>query len=173
MIWRAPGRKGPPTANHQRLAATLAAGVILLILSHSTACTVRPQIVRAYPGPARPREHLATVKAMDEGFQFGGGVKMHVEKVDGVFLDPSHLSTYEVELLPGTRTLEVSFERMGNAKSVSNLRLVFEAEAGHVYEVRGTDKQSESILDQFAGRGLWTAWIVDLNNGAVVAGEAP
>jgi hypothetical protein len=83
---------------------------------------------------------------------------------------------YEAEVLPGPHIVEIACVSP-EGWSISNVVLTFVAEPGHVYEIAGERVKSgflsELKMHLGGGRGEWTAWLVDQQTGAVVAGKRP
>jgi hypothetical protein len=127
--------------------------------------------MKAYDGPALPETELAFVvvsSRLDKTpFQYRDTV---VESIDGKAVDSS-LVFEEIAVLPGLHTLTFEYQEWVEPLVVPALRthaedgagpISFEAQAGHVYEVRS---------DRRDGR-LWS-WVVDISTGHAVGGEMP
>jgi len=145
-------------------------------------CVARKTAV-LYPLPARSSDQVAVVSGMDE--QNGA---VFIEAVDGVRLNEQPWHDYsllfgpdrvnDVELLPGTHELEVSWIIGKGGRSVDNAVLKLDAEAGHRYTVHADEMRPSNAwttVELFiaGGRSTWTAWITDGTSGAIVAGVRP
>jgi hypothetical protein len=139
-----------------------------LLLCLLPACGLSPRIFRTYPGAPRSRAELAVISQPTP--KFFGGADAGIVRVDGVPIQSGAGLKAEIELEPGAHTIEADYYQAGSV-STTTVRLSFDAQAGRVYQVRAASVPRSP--EQGLLQGRWTAWIVDLDTGAVVAGNPP
>ena len=158
---------------------------LLVLLICSTGCrTTTGAHLNWYPGTARPTNEVGLLKLQHD--LFNGRCEL-VWKVDGVSIrkGAAGLENYaifnntgELELLPGTHTLEASY--LANIPSQphaeGDFEINFDCEAGHTYYLYAApianSKEFPHQLDLLLHVKFYlTAWIVDEQTGQVIAGR--
>lgn len=139
-----------------------------MLVAFLLGCGLWPRVFRTYPGPPRSRAELAVISQPRP--KFFAGDDAGIVRVDGVPINCGAGLKAEVELEPGPHTLEIDYYS-GGAVSTTNGSLSFDAQAGRVYQVRAAGLPRGPEQGWLQGR--WTAWIVDLDTGAVIAGHPP
>lgn len=102
----------------------------LLVAASAASAAVLPD--KGYPGPERPLEELAVFSALKSG------ARMTLHKIDGVVFKPEIYArsvVFEVYVLPGVHTFELSLWGKGEEAVVKEL--TFTAEAGKFYALDG------------------------------------
>lgn len=138
-----------------------------------TGCSTTGRHVRSYDGPPRPAGQVARLKLG----RSSRGPSALVWSIDGRDLRQGRKwvwnTTAEIELTPGSHAVELSYWEPG-LYSISNVTLAFVCEAGHGYELH-VAPLDEGVCETLwkmtvGGRFRWTAWIIDAQTKAVVAG---
>ncbi len=154
----------------QIIATAVMCGLVFAV----TGCSSTGNPLRCYDGPTRATNEVALLKVERDSF------RAFVQRVDDKDINRGKTfirnTTTEIELLPGTHTLETAYADKHGRHSVRNAKLSFECENGHEYELcvapdfetRGTMWRKEI----FGGRSGWTAWIIDTQTKKAVAGQA-
>ncbi|HOD65573.1 MAG TPA: hypothetical protein PKW75_04190 [candidate division Zixibacteria bacterium] len=106
-----------------------------------------------YEGERRPAEQVAVLDVSHKS--------LYVMGIDTLVHRYRALSEEHIEVLPGEHTLVLNYSSW-KGTSDEPMTLSFEAQAGHLYQVKAS-----------AGYRRWTAWIIDMNDGSVVAGSPP
>ena len=160
-------------ADEFRKALTVASA--FAIATSVTGCTTTGEHVRFYDGAPLKTNEIVLLK-IERGIS---NCRAFVWNVDGKPLGNPHgfnrNNTIEIEMLPGTNTLQFSYQDDSLSHSITNMTLTFYGQAGQIYELHvapindGFGKHLER--DFFGGRFFWTAWIIDTQNGEVVAGR--
>jgi hypothetical protein len=109
---------------------TVLFGFCFLLAASVLSAAILPD--KAYEGPDRPTEELAVFSTLKSG------VRMTLHKVDGVIFVPEVYTrsvVFEVYILPGTHTFEISLWGKGDAAVIKTV--TFTAGAGQFYSLDG------------------------------------
>lgn len=159
--------------------------ICLLALSiYSTGCRTTGAHLNWYSGTAHPTNEVGLLKLQHD---FPNGRREIVWSVDGVRIwkGAGGLGKYalfnntgEIEFLPGTHTLELSYiaDIPSRSYSTTNFEINFDCQAGHTYDLYAAPiANSEEFphkLDLLLHVRFYLAvWIVDEQTEQVVAGK--
>jgi hypothetical protein len=157
---------------HKKISPQLPRALLICFVLGSAGC-VTPRF-RGYEGSPRSNAEIAVVKVQFEFFK----PSARIESIDGRLIQSKGhwgpaVNIKELELTPGTHTLEVSYFD-GPIISISNASLTFNCKTGGVYElhVAPVDEGFARALAVGAGgKGHWTAWIIDAETKEILAGK--
>jgi hypothetical protein len=153
-----------------KIQARLAQLTLLFLVLGCAGCAT-PHM-RLYDGPARASAETAVLKIQWNPL----GPSARIESINGKSLQKGRVfavNLKQVELLPGTHTLEVSYFH-GPASSINNATLTFTCKAGGLYELHAApidEGFGRAFSVAVGGRGHWTAWIIDAESQEILAGE--
>ncbi len=129
------------------IALVLAAVTISVVVQ---ACGGSKTLI-AYEGERRPADQVAIIDISNKS--------LYVMGIDSNVNRYAAFTERFIEVAPGSHTLTVNYKSW-KGRSEEPIELPFTAAAGHTYQVKVS-----------AGYNRWTAWIVDVADGSVVAGS--
>ncbi len=155
--------------------ATFLALAIVAFALASSGCRSTGKHILAYEGPPRATNEVVLLMAQRGSFW------ALVEKIDDSPINKTGKrifnDTTEIELLPGSHSVEVGYYDVTKARSVENAKLTFICQLGHEYKlcVAPLHQSFGPFLKRMVigGRFQWTAWIVDAQTGEVITGGPP
>lgn len=149
--------------------------VVVVAGGLAVGCGAPPKVVRAYAGPERPAADLAVVRAARHGVFPGNALNIAAVAVDGTPVPVGNWiwqAPPDIELEPGTHTLTLGLDEGGSMRSLTLPQVAFDAEAGHLYELRAERVPGSFEFGFFGSRFGWRWWLVDATTGATVADSA-
>jgi len=136
-------------------------------------CRTTGEHINWYQGPQRATNEVGLLKLPHD---LVNGHTVFVHTIDGTNLSKTFTvnNTTQIELLPGNHTVGLWF-LCGNWHSLSECKISFNCEGGHVYGAyispTQISKHAMDVKDFWGGKCLLTAWIVDGQTEQVVAGH--
>jgi hypothetical protein len=146
------------------------------------------QRLKMHAGPEMPPSETATVTGQFKRWDWstmGSGLMVTLEAVDevpvpgqGRIRDDIYSRQTEAIITAGLHSVDIQFwspsddpeqHMRSTLKSVKPFRVVFNAEAGHDYEIRVARAAGETRAPRYGGYEKWVAWVVDLKTGESVS----
>ena len=159
---------------HLRVRKAALVAVLLGISLLWMGCRTTGEHINWYQGPQRATNEVGLLKLPRD---LVNGHTVFVHTIDGTNLSKTFTvnNTTHIELLPGNHTLGLWF-LAGTEQSLSEYKISFNCEAGHVYGAYMSPTQvTQHDLDKmeflWGGKFPMTAWIVDGQTEQVVAGH--
>ncbi len=137
-------------------------------------CGTTGEHINWYQGPQRATNEVGLLTVPRDMMK---GHTILIRSIDGTNVSKAFVynNSTHIELLPGNHTLGLWF-LAGTEQSLSEYKISFNCEAGHVYGAYMSPTQvTQHDLDKmeflWGGKFPMTAWIVDGQTGQVVAGH--